>query len=913
MLSTERSTHATRGSARRRFAAILAAGALVAASITVPAAAYAEVGASTDPVAFGDVGLEACVANQLGIGAGTAVTQGDLGLLTALDCPGADISDLGPLQFATNLMTLNVAGNAITDLTALAGLSHLTDVTLTDQVVPLADALAGLAVDLPVLAGAHGEAIVLDVSSSSGTVGTVAGNAVTWACAGAGRLDWLATVPLGDLGATTTFTGSMLQQVAQGTAPACALTASPSPIIKGTPRSGQTLTVSPGSWAPEPVALATQWKSAGVAIPGATASTYVVLATDAGKAITVTVTGSKLGYTSMARTSAALTMESTLTASPTPTVSGARRVGQVLTATAGSWTPTVVTLAYQWKRNGVAIPGATTSTYKLVTVDAGTQVTAVVTGYKSGYTTVSRTSAAASIEKLLTASPVPSISGTGRVGKTLTANPGSWTPATVTLAYRWITGATASTYVVVAADAGRSITVTVAGSKSGYTSVSRTSAALRIEKPLTATPTPTVSGTRRVGQVLTATAGSWTPTVVTLAYQWKRNGVAISGATTTTYKLVTADAGTQVTAVVTGSKSGYTPVSRTSAAASIEKLLTATPVPSISGTGRVGRTLTAKPGSWTPATVTLAYRWKRDGASISGATASTYTLVTADAGRLITVTVSGSKSGYTTASRTSPALRVEKLLTAAPTPTISGVAATARKLTANPGIWSPSPVVLTYQWMRNGIVISGATASTYVPSGPDVGKRILVVVRGSKLGYTSKSRVSAATAAIVISTAIPSDGTYRMGYGLSAGTYVTRAATAGCYWERLSGFDGLFDSIITNDYGSGQRIVTISASDAGFSTSDCGSWIRLKDATFTPRTTVPSVGLFSVARQITPGLYSAPGGDGCYWETLSGFEGGFDPIIANDFSFYERQIVRIDSWAVGFQTEDCGAWTRIGD
>ncbi|MFT4233129.1 MAG: S-layer homology domain-containing protein [Leucobacter sp.] len=75
--------------------------------------------------------------------------------------------------------------------------------------------------------------------------------------------------------------------------------------------------------------------------------------------------------------------------------------------------------------------------------------------------------------------------------------------------------------------------------------------------------------------------------------------------------------------------------------------------PTISGALKPGSTLTAKPGTWGPAPVSLAYQWNRDGKAVAGATKSTYVLTAEDVGRSITVTVTGSKSGYTSASRTS--------------------------------------------------------------------------------------------------------------------------------------------------------------------------------------------------------------------------------------------------------------------
>ena len=178
---------------------------------------------------------------------------------------------------------------------------------------------------------------------------------------------------------------------------------------------------------------------------------------------------------------------------------------------------------------------------------------------------------------------------------------------------------------------------------------------------LKATPVPTISGAAKVASVLTATAGTWAPARVALKYQWVRNGKAISGATGATYKLVAADAGSKVAVTVTGSKTGYKTVVTTSVAKSVPlQALTATPVPTISGTAKVASVLTAKAGTWAPAPVTLKYQWLRNGKAITGAAKSTYKLLAADAGKKITVTVAGSKAGYRAITKTSVARTIAK-------------------------------------------------------------------------------------------------------------------------------------------------------------------------------------------------------------------------------------------------------------
>jgi hypothetical protein len=72
------------------------------------------------------------------------------------------------------------------------------------------------------------------------------------------------------------------------------------------------------------------------------------------------------------------------------------------------------------------------------------------------------------------------------------------------------------------------------------------------------TVAPTISGTNAVGNMLTATNGTWTGTSISYTYQWKRDGVNIPSATSITYTLVQADAGYNITCQVTGTNAAGT-------------------------------------------------------------------------------------------------------------------------------------------------------------------------------------------------------------------------------------------------------------------------------------------------------------------------------------------------------------------
>lgn len=67
-----------------------------------------------------------------------------------------------------------------------------------------------------------------------------------------------------------------------------------------------------------------------------------------------------------------------------PGITGTAQVGQILTASNGTWTNLPTSFAYQWNRGaGGAIPGATASTYVPVTGDIGNTLTVSVVATNS--------------------------------------------------------------------------------------------------------------------------------------------------------------------------------------------------------------------------------------------------------------------------------------------------------------------------------------------------------------------------------------------------------------------------------------------------------------------------------------------------------------------------------------------------
>lgn len=217
-----------------------------------------------------------------------------------------------------------------------------------------------------------------------------------------------------------------------------------------------------------------QWSKGSVAIPGATSNSYTTPAlapSDSGTTYTVTVANSAGTVTSVPATLTVNPKAVSILANPTD-VTVTAGVPATFTVTASGTGP----LAYQWFRNGVAVPGATSASYTI----SGTQLS------DSGATfsvAVSNTvGAVASGSAKLTVNPNPIAitvqpkTATQFVGETATY---SVTASGTTPSYQWrkngvaIPGATTSSYTtptITSADDNTSFDVVVSNSAGAVTS-----------------------------------------------------------------------------------------------------------------------------------------------------------------------------------------------------------------------------------------------------------------------------------------------------------------------------------------------------------------------------------------------------------------------------------------------------------
>lgn len=86
--------------------------------------------------------------------------------------------------------------------------------------------------------------------------------------------------------------------------------------------------------------------------------------------------------------------------------------------------------------------------------------------------------------------------------------------------------------------------------------------------------------------------------------------------------------------------------------------------------------------------------------------------------------------------------------TSSPTPSVTGKPYVGTRLRGVPGVWTPQPSSVTYQWLRNGVPISGATSLGYTVRQGDLGATLSFRATANRPGATASVRTSAVTATV---------------------------------------------------------------------------------------------------------------------------------------------------------------------
>ncbi|HEV2813485.1 MAG TPA: hypothetical protein VGW10_09560 [Solirubrobacteraceae bacterium] len=505
------------------------------------------------------------------------------------------------------------------------------------------------------------------------------------------------------------------------------------PFVTGDPRLGRTLTCDRGSWDDEGRAgdyeVAYEWYHDSLLV--ADAQQYVVAAMDVGHSLHCRVVAE--GVTSASSQSVFPSAPSALTP---PQLSGEPKLERSLTCSRGVWDDGDVDpypVQYQWLRDGNPIPAATAVTHTVGTDDVGHGLACRVRA------------ADLTDAQSQTAFPqgpgnrlVPAISGDPYVGSDLTCSRGDWDDATAApydVTYQWfrdgteIAGETSPTYSIPPDDLHHGLSCRV----TAETLTQAHSASVWVtDQPTGGTPVnliaPVISGDTRLRGTLTCSRGSWNDTAASrypVTYRWQRNGINITGATTSQRTIAALDMGASLSCVVTAA--GQTSAHSGSVAPRAPEALLP---PSVSGDPRVRRTLSCTRGTWDDRALdpyAVTYRWLRNGTPIDGATAPTYQLTADDVNEF--VTCEARAEGLVGAQTSGLWVGAPRVLNG---PSLSGHPRLRQTLTCGRGTWDDLEAdryAVTRQWLRNGNPIAGATGAEYVLTSADVDSGISCVVR----------------------------------------------------------------------------------------------------------------------------------------------------------------------------------------
>jgi autotransporter-associated beta strand protein len=613
-------------------------------------------------------------------------------------------------------------------------------------------------------------------------------------------------------------------------------------VIDGVPTVGTTLTITNSVYAPTVTTRTQQWQlcdSGGGScndISGETGKTYTPVYSDVGMTLRVVQTVSRAGYNDAVSTSAAsaVVINGDFTTTTAVSINGTPTVGTATTLTAGSYSPTPLSVAYQWTlcdsagNNCADIGGANSATYTPVPGQEGSTLRVVETVSQDGYNDGSSTSDRATVVVgPITTNTAVAVTGTPTVGISSGITQGTYTPSPTGRSYQWkrcdntganctkISGATSNTYTPVGGDAGSTLRVVETATKFGYSDASSTSAASPIvaNGNFSTSIAVAVNGTPTVGTASTLTAGSYTPTPTGSSYQWRLcnsggTGCAdISGATNPTYTPVATDVGLTLRVVETVSATGYNNGTSTSAASMlvIKGSISMTTAVAINGTPTVGTPTAISAGVYSPTPVSRTYQWRLCDsgggtcADISGANGNTYTPLSAQAGMTLRVVETATKAGYNNGTSTSSAVVVNGVFATTTAVAINGTPTVGTKSTTTGGTYTPTPTGRSYQWKRcdssgnNCVTISGATYNTYTPVAADVGKKLRVVETVKKSLYANGSSTSAASPLVIKGTFVMATQVAVFGYpkhgvtsGITQGSYTPNPTSRTYKWMRCT-------------------------------------------------------------------------------------------------------------------------------
>ncbi|MDP3352523.1 MAG: T9SS type A sorting domain-containing protein [Flavobacteriaceae bacterium] len=387
-------------------------------------------------------------------------------------------------------------------------------------------------------------------------------------------------------------------------------------------------------------------------------------------------------------------------------------------------------LSYQWKKAGIDIATATSSSYTISAValtDAATYTVVVTNSCGS----VTSSDAVLVVKQVPLITAQPAASQTICLGSPVTFTVAADSRLGGALSYQWkkagvdIATATSASYTISAVALTDAATYTVVVTNS-CGSVTSSDAVLVVKQVPLITAQPAASQTICLGTSVTFSVTADSRLGGTLSYQWKKDGVNV-GSTSASYTIsavALTDAATY-TVVVTNSCGDVT---SSNAVLAVSQVPLITAQPAASQTICLGTSVTFTVTADSRLGGTLNYQWKKDGVDIATATSASYTISSVALADAATYTVVVTNScGSVTSSDAVLAVSQVPLITTQP---LTQPVCEKGSLTLTVVADTRFGGTLSYQWKKGGVSITDATSASYTISDvalTDAGSYTVVV------------------------------------------------------------------------------------------------------------------------------------------------------------------------------------------
>ncbi len=556
-----------------------------------------------------------------------------------------------------------------------------------------------------------------------------------------------------------------------------------------------------------------QWKKNGTNISGATSAGYTNNTASNSDVFSCVLTSSVTCVTSSTAISGNITM--TVNANLVPSLNITASTGNTIcngssVTFSGSATNGGTSPSYQWKKNGVNIAGATSSSYTSSALINSDVISCVLTSNLPCPTpaTVNSNSITMTVNPII----IPTISISANNGDTICSGNTITFSTTITNggnapAYQWkkngttLAGASNATYSTSMVTNGNIFSCVLTSSATCATLANSNNAGITVVN--SASPTVTISSspgdTICSGNSISFSSSAFY-TGGAPSYQWKKNGTAITGATNASYTATSASNGDVYKCVITSSLSCASPASASSNNKTIAVYTMVTPTVSIStaqgDTICIGNSVTFS-STITDGGNAPTYRWLKNGNLIAGANNNNYTSATISNSDFFVCVLTSNRPCISAAvdSSNSVAMTVNPLVT--PTINISanpgnniceGAIATFNSNAGNAGS------AATYKWYKNGAAVPGginAVLSTGAILNGDVFNCILTssAACASPATATSNNIAMTVNANVLPTVAISvNPGTsISQGMNVSFSSYVSNGGTNPSYKWFLNG------------------------------------------------------------------------------------------------------------------------------